>query len=108
MVVEYADGLDAFNAIAHYLANFPGRKNVIWFSGSFPLNIEPDETLNDPFAVMEDSNQEFRETTNLLARSQIAVYPVDARGLMTSPVFDASNSGSKYVREAHRHSPATR
>jgi VWFA-related protein len=90
--------LDAFNAIAHYLANFPGRKNIIWFSGSFPLNIEPDETLNDPFAVMEDSNEEFRETTNLLARSQIAVYPVDARGLMTSPVFDASNSGSKYAR----------
>ena len=58
--------LDAFNALAHYLANFPGRKNLIWFSGSFPLQIDPDPTLNDPFAVMMDSNQEFRETTNLL------------------------------------------
>ncbi|HSU19000.1 MAG TPA: VWA domain-containing protein [Acidobacteriaceae bacterium] len=90
--------LDAFNALAHYLSNFPGRKNVIWFSGSFPMNIEPDPNLNDPFAVMADSNAEFRETTNLLTHSQVAVYPVDARGLMTPPMFDASSSGRKYVR----------
>lgn len=96
MRTEYT--IDAFNALAHYLANFPGRKNVIWFSGSFPLNIEPDPTLNDPFAVMEDSNEEFRETTNLLTHSQVAVYPVDARGLMTLPMFDASQSGRNYVR----------
>ena len=90
--------LDAFNALAHYLSNFPGRKNLIWFSGSFPLQIEPDPTLNDPFAVMADSNAEFRETTNLLTFAQTAVYPVDARGLMTEPMFDASNSGTKYGR----------
>ncbi|HXS11180.1 MAG TPA: VWA domain-containing protein [Acidobacteriaceae bacterium] len=90
--------LDAFNALAHYLANFPGRKNLIWFSGSFPLQIEPDPTLNDPFAVMADSNEEFRETTNLLTLAQTAVYPVDARGLMTAPMFSAANSGSKYAR----------
>jgi VWFA-related protein len=90
--------LDAFNALAHYLSNFSGRKNLLWFSGSFPLEIEPDPTLNDPFAVIEDSNQEFRETTNLLTTSQTAVYPIDARGLMTAPMFDASNSGSKYAR----------
>ena len=90
--------LDAFNALAHYLTNFPGRKNLIWFSGSFPLQIEPDPTLNDPFAVMEDSNEEFRETTNLLAMAQTAVYPVDARGVMTAPMFDVSNSGKNYAR----------
>jgi VWFA-related protein len=90
--------LDAFNALAHYLANFPGRKNLIWFSGSFPLQIEPDPTLNDPFAVMADSNEEFRETTNLLTFAQTAVYPVDARGLMTQPMFSAANSGRNYGR----------
>ena len=90
--------LDAFDALAHYLANFPGRKNLIWFSGSFPLQIGPDPTLNDPFAVMADSNEEFREPTHHLAMSQTAVYPVDARGLMTAPMFDVSNSGTKYAR----------
>jgi VWFA-related protein len=90
--------LDAFNALAHYLSNFPGRKNLIWFSGSFPLQIDPDPTLNDPFSVMMDSNEEFRETTNLLTQAQTAVYPVDARGLMTPPMFNASQSGKNFAR----------
>ena len=91
--------LDAFNSLAHYLSNFPGRKNLIWFSGSFPLQIEADTTIKDPFGVVADSNQELRETTNLLSAAQTAVYPVDARGLITAPVFDASQAG-KYVRQA--------
>lgn len=90
--------LDAFNALAHYLSNLPGRKNLIWFSGSFPIQVEPDPSLNDPFSVLEDSNEELRETTNLLTRAQTAVYPVDARGLMSPPMLDVSQPGSKYVR----------
>ena len=90
--------LDAMNQLARYLSGIPGRKNLIWFSGSFPISILPDGDLQDPFAVMADSEDEFRETTNLLSVSQVAVYPVDARGLMVSPTFSAANSGSKYAR----------
>jgi VWFA-related protein len=90
--------LDAFNTLAHYLSAFPGRKNLIWFSGSFPIDILPDPELENGFSVMQENDPEFRETTNLLAQSQVAVYPVDARGLMTAPVFDASNSGHSYAR----------
>jgi VWFA-related protein len=84
--------LDAMNQIARYLAIIPGRKNLIWFSGSFPLDILPDATLTNPFAVMASSEDEFRDTVDLLARSQVAVYPIDARGLTNSPVFDASTT----------------
>ncbi len=90
--------LDAMNQLARYLSGIPGRKNLIWFSGAFPLNIMPDGDLADPFAAVASSEEEFRETTNLLTLSQVAVYPVDARGLMTSPVYDASVSGSRYAR----------
>lgn len=90
--------LDAFNDLGHYLANFPGRKNLIWFSGSFPIDIMPDPDLSSPFAVMETNDEEFRQTTNLLALAQVAVYPIDARGLMTSPMFDASRSGGNYAK----------
>ena len=89
--------LDAMNSLARYLSGLPGRKNLIWFSGSFPVNIMPDGDLTNPFAVMADLSNEFHETTALLARSQVAVYPVDARGLMTAPMLDASNSGQKYT-----------
>ncbi|HEX9201833.1 MAG TPA: VWA domain-containing protein [Acidobacteriaceae bacterium] len=86
--------LDAMNAIARYLGGIPGRKNLIWFSGSFPINILPDVTgmLPNPFAVMASSEDEFRDTVALLARSQVAVYPIDARGLMNSPVFDVTSN----------------
>jgi len=87
--------MDAFNSLAHYLSNFPGRKNLIWFSGSFPLQIEPDPSLPHPFHVVMDSNQEFQLATNLLAAAHTAVYPVDARGLMNAPTFDASQSGKR-------------
>lgn len=104
--------LDAFNDLAHYLSSFPGRKNLIWFSGSFPLNILPDPSLNNPFSVMEDNNPEFRETTNLLSRAQVAVYPVDARALRADPTFSAAaskgdpfgkRSGEFYTSQASEH-----
>ena len=91
--------LDAMNVLARYLAALPGRKNLIWMSGSFPLSILPDVSgdLPDPFAVTADMSDEFRATTNLLSRSQVAVYPVDARGLQNTPMLSASQSGSKYA-----------
>ncbi len=86
--------LDAMNQIARYLSNIPGRKNLIWFSGSFPIDILPDisGTLANPFIAMASSEDEFRDTVALLARSQVAVYPIDARGLTNSPVFSASTT----------------
>jgi VWFA-related protein len=86
--------LDAMNQLARYLSTIPGRKNLIWFSGSFPISVLPDTTgnLNDPFAVVADYEREFRDTVNLLARSQVAVYPVDARGLTNAPVYDAATT----------------
>ena len=94
--------LDAFNSLAHYLANFPGRKNLIWFSGSFPLQIQPDTTIKNPFGVVADSNQQLRETTNLLSAAEISVYPVDARGLITAPVFDAMQAGKRVTQTQAR------
>ncbi len=85
--------LDAMNTLARYLSGLPGRKNLIWFSGSFPLNILPNGDLLDPFAAMADMSEEARDTTSLLTRSQVAVYPVDARGLFNAPMYDASERG---------------
>jgi VWFA-related protein len=86
--------LDALNQLARYMSNLPGRKNLIWFSGSFPINIMPDADLQNPFAVVASAEDEFRETIDLLSRSQVAVYPIDARGLMVAPMLDASQNGS--------------
>lgn len=88
--------MDAMNQLGRYLAAFPGRKNLIWFSGSFPLNVLPDG--DNPNTMQFSSDKEFQDTTNLLTRSQVAVFPVDARGLFAPPMYDASNSGARYAR----------
>jgi VWFA-related protein len=90
--------LDALNLLARYLSNLPGRKNLIWFSGSFPISILPDPGLTDPFVAVGGVEVEFRQTVDLLARSQVAVYPIDARGLTGQPTMDASNIGTGMSR----------
>ena len=115
--------LDAMNALARYLVGFPGRKNLLWFSGSFPVNILPNDDLSviasqdgtlqrsaspQSFSVVASSEVEFRETTNLLAQSQVAVYPIDARGLIDSPIFSPANSdGSKYASVRNQRAPGS-
>ncbi|WP_433963711.1 VWA domain-containing protein [Tunturiibacter gelidiferens] len=94
--------LDAINQLARYLSGIPGRKNLIWFSGSFPLDVLPDGSINDPFTVVASSEAEYRETTNLLTRAQVAVYPIDARGATTSPNMDVSQSTAIYVDDPKR------
>ena len=95
--VRIRDTLDAMNELARYLSGIPGRKNLIWFSGSFPLNILPTgDGSADAFAAVVDAEDEYRDTIHLLTRAQVAVYPVDARGLQTAPMFSATQKGSRY------------
>jgi VWFA-related protein len=93
--------LDAMNQLALYLSGIPGRKNLMWFSGSFPINILPDTSgqIKDSFLGTATAEKEFRETTNLFTRGQVAVYPIDATGLYSAgmkSLVDASNAGRKY------------
>lgn len=82
---------DALSTIARYLAGFPGRKIVIWFSASFPLNLSViDREDLDVYRTYADR---VRNTTNLLSDAQVAIYSVDARGLVGSIVADPSDTG---------------
>jgi VWFA-related protein len=96
--------LDAFNLLGRYLSRLPGRKNLIWFSGSFPINILPDGDLENPFGAVASSEDEFRETTGLMSRSRVVVYPIDAHGAVAAPAQNPASSDpkpspdAKYVR----------
>lgn len=72
-----------FAEIGRYLADMPGRKNLIWFSGSFPSAILPSADPNVEALSVDDL---IKEATDSLARGRVAVYPVDVRGVVvTSP-----------------------
>lgn len=80
--------LEAINQLAMYLQAIPGRKNVIWFTGSFPLHtLAADSSIS---MQDRDFSPEVAKTANLLAAARIAIYPVEAMGLAPPGLDDAS------------------
>ena len=75
--------LEAMRGLARAVSGYPGRKNLVWLSGSFPVQIEPDPASTDPFRNEHGFEDQIRATDSLLATSRVAVYPVDVRGLQS-------------------------
>ena len=86
--------LDAFQQLALYLGAIPGRKNIIWFSASFPIGIDPDTTMMNGFDAARMYADQIRQTSEDLTAARVSVYPVDARGLMNFSTIDASYTPS--------------
>jgi VWFA-related protein len=83
--------VDAFAHLARYLEGVPGRKNLVWLSGSFLLGIYPDSNGQNPFLGTRDYSDNLKKVANLLGEAHVAVYPVDVKGLQANPLFTAAN-----------------
>lgn len=92
--------LGAMEGIGRHLARVPGRKNLIWISGSFPIWFGMDR---EPIQGMLSRNrqtftQEVEQAGRALSDSNVAVYPVDARGLIgpfgLNPNFNSPRIGA--------------
>ena len=74
--------------LTRYLAGEPGRKNLVWFSGSFPADFVSVARLvagtQAPSIRMLD--QQVQETADMLAVARVAVYPVEVRGVLLMPM----------------------
>jgi len=90
--------LQALQALAHYLALFPGRKNVMWVSGSFPLSFFPE--TNPRGGHRDEYQREIRQTADLLTADQVAVYPISATGLSGEEAVHSDESG-RLIRDFH-------
>ena len=74
--------LDAFQSLARTVSGYPGRKNLIWLSGSFPIQMDPDTNFKErTWWNTADYQERIRQVGALIAASRVAVYPVDVRGL---------------------------
>lgn len=82
--------LQALQQLARYLGSVPGRKNVIWFSGSFPIAIFPNGDVAEPFVGVADFQSQLRKTADLLSAGEVALYPVAAEGLANDSVYEAN------------------
>ncbi len=63
----------ALEQIAHHLANVPGRKNVVWITTAFPVY---------DLALGIDFRPEIEKAARTLNDARVALYAVDARGLI--------------------------
>jgi VWFA-related protein len=81
--------LQAFQALARYLAPIPGRKNIMWVAGSFPVHFFPDTGKRGEFR--NPYPNEVRQTAELLTADQVAVYPISATGVGGESYLQATN-----------------
>ena len=92
--------LDAIQELSRYLAGMQGRKNLIWFSGSFPLQFfaVSDVVFNGAgggqatpkILAKRTFDEELKDTADMLVAARVAVYPVDVRGVLTQPMVSAT------------------
>jgi VWFA-related protein len=76
--------------IGRFLNGLPGRKNLLWFAGDFPLTFSPTDDVRS-------YQDEIKGTLDTLAQAQVAVYPVDIRGVVYenahAPAGDTGGGG---------------
>ena len=63
----------ALEQIAHHVANVPGRKNVVWITTAFPVY---------DLGLGIDFRPEMEKAARALNDARVALYAVDARGLI--------------------------
>lgn len=77
----YGDPYTAVDMLTHigeYLDGIPGRKNLIWVAGTFPLVIAAQEGISS----LADN---IKAEVNSLAQAEVAVFPVNVRGVVVNP-----------------------
>ena len=109
--------LSALESIAQHTAGIPGRKNLVWISSAFQLivGLDPESMAAEsgprPLDTeLESYGARLKHLAELYNNADIAVYPVDPRGLMiddryrgrrrpASPRTDLSQARMKTVGE---------
>ena len=83
----------AIETIANHVARIPGRKSLVWVSASFPISIGFDgNTPSPPGREQRTFTEEIEHAARALNQANMAIYPVDARGLMAPARYSAANS----------------
>jgi VWFA-related protein len=94
--------LQAMQQVAQAMAGFPGRKSLIWASGGFPFSVSDNTMQLAPAGrdSLTDVLPMYEHTWQLLNNAQIALYPVDVKGLQVvgTPTASVSNPGKNYTR----------
>ncbi len=70
--------LEALRQIAVFAGRIKGRKNLIWFTVGIP---QVTQSCGPPPAGLPDYTRDLDNTYDVLAAAQVAIYPIDVRGV---------------------------
>jgi VWFA-related protein len=100
----------ALIVIAHQVSSLKGRKNLVWVSGSFPFSLGNEKfDLNWRNDTGANFAGEIERAARALTDANIAVYPVDARGLIGDEIRsteDSSDAHPEFASEGDEHLPS--
>lgn len=77
-----ANDMDTLRHMMVYLNEFPGRKNLLWFTSGSNLFLNADANVNPRLTAVAKAPDR-RAIYDALETERIAIYPIDPRGLMT-------------------------
>jgi VWFA-related protein len=99
--------INALTSLGENLSGYPGRKNLLWLSTSFPINLfsslavgansmtVPEEAAasalpgGDQWAETHSYAPKVQHLTSVLSNAKIAVYPVNLAGVQTLQAYQA-------------------
>jgi VWFA-related protein len=97
--------MSALRNISRAVSGYPGRKILLWFSGSFPLSLAMDERSD--FRVYKSYRDEVRQISSMLSDANIAVYPVEAQGFSTASGLGDSTTPTHMAQSTQDSAPPT-
>lgn len=80
---------EALISIARHMGGYPGRKNLLWISTAFPIDIfqppfeHPLDQVRGP-----DYQARIKRMTNALSDAKIAIYPINPAGVRLPPGYE--------------------
>lgn len=86
--------VDALEVLAHGVSGYPGRKNLVWLSASFPFSLGLNAEIADHSRTIRNYDSMLRDIAAELAAERISVYPIDVRGLTGSGAAISSSGES--------------
>ena len=111
---------EALISLAHNVSGYPGRKNLLWISSSFPIVLNADMKLSDvvqnaaggrtpapafrppdqsAFMGMRNYAPEMQKVEAALSEAKTAIYPIDITGVSTEAFFDASSRTRAHIAD---------
>jgi len=97
--------IEALVSLGRHVAGYPGRKNLLWISTSFPIYLSPlIDDSGKPITEITGLNDtglrnywpQLQMLTSVLSEAKVAVYPINPAGVQVPALFEAVNRVRDY------------